>query len=166
MSERRRTANRSNAQKSTGPKSRAGKERASQNSYRHGLSARFQLDSDWTAKLERLARDILDRMGDRMDLGHARSIAQAQLEVLRARSVSTAAVKQMFTDCALISSIGRRTPFSTQQESIETDRPATAESIKRALSELQRLDRYECRALARRDRVVRRYLDGVPSQLE
>lgn len=86
-------ANRANSKKSTGPKSRGGKRRASHNAYRHGLTGGGPVDSDWTARVEQQARVIVDSTRGKIDLFHARSIAQAQQEVLRARSISTAVVR-------------------------------------------------------------------------
>ena len=139
-SERQIEANRSNAQKSTGPKSRAGRNRASKNAYRHGLSAGILPDADWIKKIEAFAKKIVDSTGGQIGLGRARSIAHAELEVQRTRSISTALVRQILADCD---------PSMTAKE---TDR--TAEAIGRALSALKVLDRYESRAVARRDKAV------------
>src|SRR5258705_1874356 len=57
------------------------------------------LDPDGIAKAEELAREIVDSTGGQIDLGHARSIAYAQFEVLRVRSISTAVVAQILADC-------------------------------------------------------------------
>ena len=99
ISDEKLAANQANAQKSTGPKTRAGKRRASQNAYRHGLSGSIERDAGTTAELEALAREIVVSTGGKIDLEHARSIAQAQLEVSRARSISTGMVKQMLAGC-------------------------------------------------------------------
>ena len=159
-SERQRAANRANAQKSTGPKTRAGKRRASQNAYRHGLSGFIERDAGRAAELEALAREIVVSTGGKIDLEHARSIAQAQLELLRIRSMNTGMVKQMLAGC----------DDSWWSSSAELQRPpalperapdASAEAMRLALRGLKLLDRYERRALTRRDRAVRLWLTSA-----
>jgi hypothetical protein len=150
-SERQLTANRRNPQKSTGPKSRAGKKRSSQNAYRHGLGARILMDSDWITKIEVLAREIVVSTAGQIDLEQARSVARAQLEVLRARSISTVVVKQILAGCdrsGWTAAADRAVPPDDR----EPDR--TAEAVGHALSVLKVFDRYESRAAVRRDKAV------------
>ena len=80
--ERQIAANRRNAVKSTGPCSSAGKRRARRNSYRHGLSVAA---AGRPEQVERLARKIAGADGDAMILEQARSVAQAQLELIQIR---------------------------------------------------------------------------------
>jgi hypothetical protein len=141
IDQRRLTANRRNAQKSTGPKSRAGRKRASQNAFRHGLSVSLLLDPDRIANVEKLAREIVDSMAGQIDLGHARRIAHAQLEVLRARTMRTA--------------VAAKIPDGTN------DFELTAETLNLTLSALKMFDRYECRAISKRNRAVRLWLEGT-----
>jgi hypothetical protein len=152
-SERQLTANRRNDQKSTGPKSRAGKRRASQNAFRHGLSAGNLLDADWIKKIEALAKKIVDSRGGQIDLEQARSVAHAQLEVLRARSISTAVVAQILAGC----DHNDWTPSADREQfAVPPEGPdQTAEPIGRALSALELLARYESHAAARRHRAIR-----------
>jgi hypothetical protein len=151
MSERQLRANRRNAQKSTGPKSRAGKKRAGQNAYRHGLGVGILPDPDWITKIEALARDIVDSTSGQIDLGQARSVAHAQFEVRRVRSMSTALVKQILAGCdrsGWTAAADRAVPPDDK----EPDR--TAEAVGHALSVLKVFDRYESRAAVRRDKAV------------
>jgi hypothetical protein len=156
--ERQRAANRANAQRSTGPKSHAGKKRASQNAYRHGLSACILLGPDWITNVEDLAREIVDSTGGQID--HARSIAHAQLEVLRVRSISTAVVTQILAD----RDHGGRTTSADRKELAvaraepENESALTPDGINRALAALKALDRYERRAISKRRRIVRHCL--------
>ena len=56
-------------------------------------------DSDWIAMVEALAREIVNSTGGQIDLGQARSVADAQLEVLKVCSISTAVVTQILAGC-------------------------------------------------------------------
>jgi hypothetical protein len=149
-SERQLRANRRNAQRSTGPKSRAGKARASQNAYRHGLGAGVMPDPDWIKEIEALAKKIVDSTRGQIELGQARSVARAQLEVLRIRSMSMAVVTQILNHSGETPAPNRK-PFAGPPD--DTDR--TSETIGRALTSLKVFDRYETRAASRRDKVIR-----------
>src|SRR4051812_27190479 len=86
-------ANRRNACKSAGPKSRAGKKRASNNSYRHGLSlgsVAWELDT-----VESLARQIVGRNGSDAALGYARA-ARALLYLVLIRAIKTEMINRTF----------------------------------------------------------------------
>ena len=146
--DRQMAANRANSKKSTGPKSRGGKRRASQNAHIHGLRGRSPNDPDWIQRVERQAREIVDSTRGRIDLSHARSIAQAQQEVLRARSISNALVAK-----ALASHVRGGMVSSSSDRSPEYSDGAGA--IELAVPLLRVLDRYEHRALARRNRAIR-----------
>ena len=152
--ERQIAANRANSKKSTGPKSRGGKRRASQNAYLHGLAGQGLIDSDWTARVEQQARDIVDSTRGTIDLSHARSIAQAQQEVLRARSISTAVTRN-----ALATHVSGGTISSPDRSPQDN---AGAGAIKRAVPLLRVFDRYEHRALARRNKAIRLCFEDDP----
>ncbi len=84
-STRRLKANRANAQRSTGPRSTRGKARASQNARCCGLSLSVLLDPVLSAEAENLAREIAGEGHTPEILAHARSIAEAQIDVARIR---------------------------------------------------------------------------------
>jgi hypothetical protein len=84
-SERRRTANRANAQASTGPKTAAGKFRSSRNSHRHGLSLSVLRDPLLSQEAETLARKIAGKNPSVRALACARRIAEAQVDLIRVR---------------------------------------------------------------------------------
>jgi len=141
-------ANRTNSKKSTGPKSRGGKSRASQNAHIHGLAGRSPIDPDWIARVEQQAQEIVDSTSGRIDLPRARSIARAQQDLLRTRSISTALVAK-----TLASHMGGGMVSSSSDRSrLDTD---GARAVELAVPLLRMLDRYEHRALARRDRAIR-----------
>jgi hypothetical protein len=177
--ERQIAANRRNAGKSTGPRSRAGKKRARSNAYRHGLTTAFVPNATLASQIEKLARKIAGNTRDEIVLELARDAAYAEIELARVRRVKVALIERAAALAAL------ETPrlFNSAQEAIrflnsvvqgktpampnpvdcsatmpteEVDR--TAEAIRRALPELVKLDRYESRAAARRDKVVRQII--------
>ena len=157
-SERQIAANRANSRKSAGPKSRAGKARASQNACRHGLAARTPVDASWIEKVELLASEIVNSAAGLIDLERARWIASAELEVQRIRATITATIAQIFAggdhdDRRPAFAISKTTAAAPPllEEGIEQ----VAEAVRRALSTLRVLDRYERRAIARRDKVIK-----------
>jgi hypothetical protein len=158
-SERQLRANRLNAQKSTGPKSRAGKKRASQNAYYHGLRAAILPNSEWMAKLAALAREIVDSTGGQINIDQARAIAQAQLEVCRVRSISTAVVTQILAS-GEHSGRSHAADRAGQRPLLESEPERRAEASGPRFSILKVLDRYQSRAVARRERLVKGILTG------
>ena len=84
-SERKIKSNRANAQSSTGPKTKEGKERSSKNARMHGLSQSIQIDPETSVELEDLARKMAGEGATSEILEVARSAAEAQIEVQRAR---------------------------------------------------------------------------------
>ena len=83
--ERQIAANRRNAAKSTGPRTSAGKRRARRNSYRHGLSVGAAGLLERAEYVESLARKIADAGADTLMLEQARSMVQAQLDLIQIR---------------------------------------------------------------------------------
>ena len=169
-------ANRRNARKSTGPRSGAGKKRASRNAYRHGLTLSITSSAAYAKQLDRLVREIAGNTEDPILLERARAIAQAELELARVRRVKVALIErasafgeldppQAFSSVTqiirLLNAIDRgRVPSfpepvdsSATMPSQEPDR--SAEAIRRVLPDLRKLDRYERRAAAQRERAVR-----------
>jgi hypothetical protein len=173
--ERQIAANRRNAQKSTGPRSDAGKTRASRNAYRHGLSRGVGSNAAFAEKADQLARRIAGDCKDGATLQQARAAAEGELELARAQRVKTALIQRMSAFGTLLSGAPTRsTPelirslrASLRREAAlpEAIDPAStiplldperlAEAVCRLLPELVRLDRYEHRAFARRDRAIR-----------
>jgi len=175
-SERQIAANRSNARKSIGPRSSPGKKRSSQNAHSHGLS--LSISSAAIAKhLEKRTRKIAGGSKDEIILEHARAVAQAEFDLARVRQVKLALIErasglgaldapQVFGSLAkemryLKSILSGRAPPSLPARvdplaTMPTQVPErTAEAVRRALPELVKLDRYESRAVSRRDRAIR-----------
>jgi hypothetical protein len=176
-SERQIAANRRNARKSTGPRSSAGKRRASSNAYRHGLNLSVGASAPLAPQLEKLVRKIAGSTDDAITLERAREIAQAELDLARVRrakvaliertrafaaadrpQVSLGQVDELLRATIEQGSVTRSEPSdsSATMPSQEPDR--SAEAVRRVLPELRKLDRYERRAAARRDRAILNFL--------
>jgi hypothetical protein len=80
-------ANRANAKRSTGPRTLAGKLKVSRNAYRHGLSTPLPIDPLNAARADAIVQAILSRNAGADETAAARQLAQAQLELLRIRSI-------------------------------------------------------------------------------
>ncbi len=175
-SERQIAANRSNARKSIGPRSSPGKKRSSHNAHSHGLT--LSISSAAIAKqLEKRTRKIAGGSKDEIILEHARATAQAELDLARVRQVKVAFIERVAALGALdapkvfgslakeiryLKSIlsGRALPSLPERVDPSVAMPPqeperTAEAVRRALPELVKLDRYESRAVSRRDRAIR-----------
>jgi hypothetical protein len=175
--ERQIAANRRNARKSTGPRSNAAKKRASRNAYRHGLSSSLPSSAATAKWLDEFAHKIAGDSNSTIVLEHARTAAQAEFDLARVRRVKVALIQRVSALGALdappvfgssakeiryLKSIlsGRAPPILPEPvdplATMPTREPErTAEAIRRALPELRKLDRYESRAIARRDRAIR-----------
>jgi hypothetical protein len=133
--ERQIAANQRNARQSTGPRSGPGKRRSSRNAYRHGLSASINSSSGSAKQLNKLARKIAGRTDDPILIDHARAAAQAEVDLAHVRRVKVALIESVLGDLQFLN-------------------PSTP-----ILLELQKLDRYERRASARRERALRQITD-------
>jgi hypothetical protein len=171
-SERQIAANRRNARKSTGPRSGAGKNRSSRNAYRHGLALSIASTAAFAKQLDKLVREIAGDTKDAIMLERARAIAQAELDLAQVRRVKVALIERasafgeldpptltVTQIVRLFNAFVRGRPIvpepidaSATMPPHEPDR--SAEAIRRVLPELRKLNRYERRAAARRDRAV------------
>jgi hypothetical protein len=157
-SERQIAANRRNARKSTGPRSGAGKKRASRNAYRHGLTLSITSTAAFAKQLDNLVREIAGDTEDAIMLERARAAAQAELDLAQIRRAKVALIERASALGELDQ--GRPTlPEPTAMPSQEPDR--STEAIRRALPELRKLDRYERRAAAQRERAVLELPDRI-----
>ena len=178
-SERQIAANRRNAHKSTGPRSAAGKKRASHNALRHGLTLPIT-SAEFDREVETLACQIAGDTKDKIKIELARDAAAAELELARVRRVKVALIERMtafgrfdvpnrFASlkdefswimqryCGATLWKGRpKLAIEDPSATMPTQEPErSAEAIRRALPELTKLNRYESRAAARRDRAIR-----------
>jgi hypothetical protein len=170
-------ANRRNAQNSSGPRSAAGKQRASRNATRHGLSKPMS-GIAFTRAVEDLARRLVPDGADAAARELAREAARGMLELERVRRIEVALIER-------VSALGRLDPakiFASKRDEfawglqlfgvrlegppkfadddvpeMPTEEPQrTAEAVRRALPALLKLQRYEARAVARRDQAIRK----------
>jgi hypothetical protein len=174
-SEQQIAANRRNAQNSTGPRSAAGKRRTSRNSYRHGLTSATTSSAKRATCVERLACEIAGDTSDVIVLEYARTAAEAEFDLAQIRRVKVAIIERImafgeanrphtFQSLAEVkrffSGLDRGElvlpdPVDAAPAMPETEPERSAEAVRRALPELIRLDRYERRAAAQRDRSLR-----------
>jgi hypothetical protein len=175
--ERQIAANRRNARKSTGPRSNAAKKRSCRNAYRHGLTSSLPSSAAIAKRLDEFARKIAGDSENEILLEHARCAAQAELDLARVRRVKVALIQRVSALGALdalqvfgssaeeiryLKSIlsGRAPPILPEPidplATMPTQEPErTAEAVRRALPELVKLNRYESRAVSRRDWAIR-----------
>lgn len=177
-SERQIEANRRNASRSTGPRSAAGKKRVAHNAYRHGLSLSLPSSAATEKQIDKLSCKIVGHTKSEIILQYARDAAEAQLELEHIRKVKIALVERVLAFGALGPTVrfgsvtkalrhlklvmagkallGEPIDLLATLPSEEPER--SAEALRRALPELIRLDRYEGRALGRRDNAIRRII--------
>jgi hypothetical protein len=172
-SERQIAANRRNARKSTGPHSGAGRKRASRNAYRHGLTLNIASSAAFAKQLDKLVRKIAGDTKDAITLERAREIAQAELELARVRRAKLALIErarafgeldppqltvtQMIRILKAFDRGGRlivAKPIDALATMPSQEPDRSAEAIRRVVPELRKLDRYERRAAAQRERAV------------
>ena len=131
-------ANRRNAQYSTGPRTPNGKGRSKHNALRHGLAVTPPATSTIDRDVERLASKIAGANPDPCRWHFAMIAAEADLELRRVRTVR-------------LSWLASTTPPGSSPNDRDQERNGLATS----LPNLLRLERYERRALSRRDRALR-----------
>ena len=155
--ERQIAANRKNASRSKGPSSRAGLARAARNAYRHGLAA--PPAAPVLQQIEQLANEIAGRSAGYVRRTIACQAAYAAIDLARVRQARIA----IFNRAVVAETTEVRDPTS-KKTSPATGVDATARmarALRRALPDLVKLDRYEARALARRDRALGALIRGT-----
>jgi hypothetical protein len=181
-------ANRRNAARSSGPRSRAGMQRASQNSFRHGLSSAARFDR--CKKIEQLAHELAGQPISLETLEYARNLARAKFDLDHIRRVRLSLVKRVlligrlhrpryllsqldqiiFTkpEMALVErAIQRGTPLRLRRRrrlpGLPQSEPGhTAEALRRVHTECVAINRYQREASGRFNRALRRLLRSIP----
>ena len=173
-SERKIKANRANARASTGPKTARGRSRAVRNALRHALSLTVYSDPALSQEVEALARKIAPIEGDGEIQELARRIAEAQIDLHRARRARHQLLSEALDDPNYESAIMQRkklaavircarsfgplTPVPDDVAAFLNSKPEGPHKFAAILADKTRqlrvLDRYERRALSRRNRAI------------
>jgi hypothetical protein len=155
-------ANRINARSSTGPRSNEGKARSAHNARRHGLSIPIAADPQLGAEAEALAHEIARGHTVARAIELSRGIAEAQVDLYRAREVRHALLQHALADTA--SPARAQWPPSddlgterTSGRSPERDAQIMAQALADLSQKLHAVRRYEARALARRKFAIRAF---------
>jgi hypothetical protein len=130
-SDRKIAANRKNAKNSTGPKSRAGKRRSRANAFRHGLAIDIGVDSGVAEQIERLTL-AMTSPGPLMQTPLLRQLAEVEVDLQRIRKIRAGIFR------SALQQTDARLPYCGDLN-----------------SQLEKLERYERRAMSRRKRVLR-----------
>jgi len=138
VSSRKIAANRRNARYSRGPRTAKGKARSRRNALRHGLAVRLPWSGAIDREVERLAAQIVGPNPDPCRLHFAKIAAEAELELRRVRAIR-------------VSLLASGMPAGSTASMPGQEPHAAAPT----LLNLPRLDRYEQRALSRRNRALR-----------
>jgi hypothetical protein len=99
-SERKRAANRRNAKRSTGPRSAAGKANSRNNALRHGLARKHTRLMGQIGEIDQLALAFVGSDPSLEMLYYARAAAEAELDVIRIRTVRADFISQKSADPA------------------------------------------------------------------
>ena len=136
-------ANRRNARRSTGPRSAAGKARARRNAFRHGLATPASLDHAAMDRIDNLVDALTRDFRSQLEFQLATVAAEAQAEIERVRQTKVTLVNrasaQLRDEGARLLSAG--------------ERAALAFAGKTEI--LMACERYERRAISRRNRALR-----------
>jgi hypothetical protein len=175
-SPRKAETNRQNARKSSGPKSETGKARSARNARRHGLAVSLWSDTRLVAGIEDLARDIAGERASDEERALARRIAEAHVDLVRIRqarhnllqsglSEEDFSVTEIITMQQLRERDEKHLPL-TQRLMQAMDRmafglmpnelnfPVFSEVLAKRLDTM---DRYEHRAISRRNSAIRQF---------
>jgi hypothetical protein len=141
-------ANRDNARASTGPRSDAGKARASRNACRHGLSVPARSDPAHVAEIDHLAHKLAGSKASPEVMSRADQVADAHLEVERARRRRRQLVEQYRKQASKLER--QAGPLHSINNHVLSE--AGASTLSDLIAEIHAVDRYEERALSQRNR--------------
>ena len=141
-------ANKKNALRSTGPRTSNGKKRASANALKHGLAANVHHDVAMSARVNELAGVFAGDTTDPHQIENAQIAAEAEIQIQRVR-----AARVTLIELAAVRPLASVAIEDTGGPPDGAMRGATA--FTQALPQLEKLDRYERRALSRRKHALR-----------
>jgi hypothetical protein len=155
-------ANRQNARASTGPKSAAGKARSARNARRYGLSIPIWRDRSLASEAEALAREIAGDGASPEILELARRVAEAQIDIIRVRKTRQNSIRPRVSNATWWTALNHEmyTALSVTEKIQGYGAPTLAESslvLSGATVALKSIDRYEGRALSRRNSAIRAF---------
>ncbi len=144
------TANQANAQRSTGPRSAAGKRQSRLNAIKHGLAMSVPAVPELSQEVISLTQAIAgEDQGNVRFFQAATLVAEAAIDLLRVRRVKT----ELYN--GLSSNRGSLTPLQAEA-AIHASRQSGASEVS-IWEQLERLERYERRALSRRNSAIRAF---------
>jgi hypothetical protein len=126
-------ADKRNASRSTGPRTPGGKLRSRHNARRHGLATPVENDSEAAARIESLAAILADGSNDFERTEQSRAVAGCHFDLRRIRAA-------------------RHDIFFTMGDLENLDR----NELEAALQTIEKISRYERRALSKRKRALRK----------
>jgi hypothetical protein len=158
ISQRKVAANRQNARASTGPRSTLGKKTSARNARRHGLAAPIWADPQASADAEKLALQIAGPNVGAEVMTAAPRVAEAHIDILRVRQVVTELISPGLTDEPFCPPKAfSRIPSGKELELMQG--PPCPQKLGYVLADswddLQKIERYERRALSRRKFAIR-----------
>jgi hypothetical protein len=166
-------ANPRNAQKSTGPKSAEGRRRVSANALRHGLAIPVTLDPQLAPEIERFARRLVGDDPSPERLEAARRVSEAQIDLTRIRRarvmllgnsrarIRKPSVKELIRTLDICERGAEGEELTPEEEAFVLSLPrrdappSLEEGLGVLVPALERLDRYERRAMSRRKFAIR-----------
>jgi hypothetical protein len=161
-SERKLAANRINAKRSTGPRTEQGKSRAKHNALRHGLTNVTRHNAALSPEMERMANAICGKGATQLQYDQALEIAESEFMVLAVRAARVAATilptpteKPAGTNEPQLENEAGRLDCEGQSSAFTED---DFTAFQPALFKMTRYERYERRALSRRQRAIRRFV--------
>ena len=135
-SNRKLEANRRNASRSTGPRTPGGKLRSRQNACRHGLATPVENDAEVKASIECLRAILAEGVDDFLQIEQMRVVAESHFDLRRIR----AARHDVFLKLGDMENASRN-------------------DLETALRAMDRISRYERRAISKRKQALRQSSD-------
>jgi len=165
MSSRARVAaSRSNARKSRGPRTAAGKSKAKRNALRHGLYTINLADPVLAPRIEAIATRLCGADANPALREQALIIAENHVLLARVRALCLAAVERRLQEAGKTDTGGHDIPGDASGGDSAPEKRGAADpviefdAIRAAMSEIERLERFERRGWRYRNRAIRSFI--------